>query len=270
MSSALAKLNRILQPPTTDDDEVARGTHLFLALCVGVVVCFGIWSSTAELDIVSTATGEVAPSSNVKSVQHLEGGIVTEILVKEGEKVSRGQPLIVLSSTQSGADVDELKIHLSALRADVVGFDAEIAGTDKPIYPPGLAESDPKTVKNSLAKFAARKQRMHTQIRAQEDAIRQRQLEIREVQARQTSANRNLKLLAEQVAISEKLLKKDLTNRMLHLNFLKEQSELNGRIAEAEAALPRLEAALGESRSNLATIRARSARKRRKAAMMQR
>jgi adhesin transport system membrane fusion protein len=242
--------------PTPADDEVKRGTHMFLGLCVVAVVAFTVWANKAELDIVSVATGEVAPSTNVQSVDHLEGGIVRAILVREGDRVSAGQSLIELEQTQSGADVQELKIRLRSLLADISRYRAEIAGADAPTFPPALIKAEPELIRQTIGLFETRKKRMLGQVRAQKDAIRQRELEIQEVQSRRASAETSLKLISEQIEISDRLLAQELTNRMLHLNLLKEAADLRGRIDEANAALPRLRAALGEARANMETIRA--------------
>lgn len=241
---------------SSEDDEVKRGTHLFLLLCVASVVGFALWANRAELDIVSVATGEVAPSSNVQTVEHLEGGIVRAILVKEGERVSKGQPLVELEQTQSGADVEEIKLRIRALLAEASRYRAEIKGLEKPEFPPQLIEAEPELIRQANNLFETRKSRMLGQINAQEQAIKQRELEIKEVQARRANARRSLKLLNEQIEISEKLLAKELTNRMIHLNLLKEASDLRGRISESDAALPRLRAALNEAESNMDTVRA--------------
>lgn len=229
---------------------------MFLGLCIAAVILFAIWASSAELDIVSVATGEVAPSTNIQSVDHLEGGIVRTILVKEGDRVSAGQPLVELEQTQSGADVQELKIRLRSLLADISRYKSELADKDKPEFPAALVKAEPELIKQATGLFETRKNRKLGQIRAQQDAIRQRELEIKEVQSRRDSAGKSLKLITEQIEISEKLLEKELTNRMLHLNLLKEAEDLRGRIDEAEATLPRLRAALGEARANMETIRA--------------
>ena len=169
---------------TPADDEIKRGTHMFLGLCVAAVIGFTVWATNAELDIVSVATGEVAPSTNVQSVDHLEGGIVRTILVKEGDRVVAGQPLIELEQTQSGADVQELKIRLRSLLAEISRLRAELAGKEKPEFPPALVKAEPELVKQAMSMFQSRKNRKLGQVRAQEDAIRQRELEIKEVQAR--------------------------------------------------------------------------------------
>ncbi len=69
---------------------------------------FFIWAAVSPLDIVSDAIGEVIPSSRVKKIQHLEGGIVREIKVREGDLVKVGQPLIELEATASDSTVEEL------------------------------------------------------------------------------------------------------------------------------------------------------------------
>ncbi len=246
------------EEPNLDEKEqdVGKGTHLFLALCIASIVAFTIWATQAELDIVSVATGEVAPSSNVQTVEHLEGGIIRNIFAKEGDRVSANQPLIDLEQTQSGADVQELKIRIRSLIATVSRLRAELADKENPEFPAALQKAEPQLVRQATAIFETRRNRMRGQINAQRDAIRQRELEIKEVQARRASAQSSLKLINEQIKISDNLLKKELTNRMLHLNLLKEAADLRGRIDEANAALPRLEAALGEARSNMDTIRA--------------
>lgn len=244
-------------PPTPVlDQEVRAGTHMFLGLCVLLVVAFGTWSYVAELDVVSNATGSVAPSSNVKSVQHLEGGIIHRILIKEGAVVSQGQPLIELETTASVADVEELSVRLNALKLDIALYEAEIEGAEKLAIANDARSAHPELVAKVTGMFETRRRRMLNQVRAQNEAIRQREHEIREVRARKVNAQRNLKLVEEQIQISEKLLQQDLTNRMLHLNYLKERADLRGRIDEASATLPRLQAAAEEARSNLHIVRA--------------
>lgn len=249
-------MNETELPLDETDKDITHGTHIFLGLCVASVVLFAIWASTAELDIVSVATGEVAPSSNVQTVEHLEGGIVRQILVRDGDRVAPGEALVELEQTQSGADLQELKIRIRSLLAEVSRLRAELSGADKPTFPAALVKAEPRLVKQAEAMFETRRSRMQGQVNAQQDAIRQRELEIQEVQARRESARASLKLINEQITISENLLQKELTNRMLHLNLLKEAADLRGRIAESEKALPRLQAALGEARSNMETVRA--------------
>ncbi len=98
---------------------ISPSTHVFFVACAALVIGFLAWASIGTLDIVSMAQGEVVPSTQVKSIQHLEGGIVRKIEVKEGERVKTGQALVILEPTASGADVGELKVRITSLRIEI-------------------------------------------------------------------------------------------------------------------------------------------------------
>ena len=104
---------------------LSRTTRSFFYLCVAFCVSFFVWASVSPLDIVSNAMGEVIPSSRVKRIQHLEGGIVHEIKVREGERVVTGQPLIVLEATASDSTVEEINVRINSLRLEIARLEAE-------------------------------------------------------------------------------------------------------------------------------------------------
>lgn len=130
-------------------DGVTAATHLFLLLCVAVIAGFGYWAWHGSLAVVSVAEGEVVPSSQVKSIQHLEGGIVRAIEVREGDAVKKGQPLIVLESTASGADVNELRTRITSLKIEIARLTAEEEGTGTPDFGPALSIRHPDSVRDA-------------------------------------------------------------------------------------------------------------------------
>jgi adhesin transport system membrane fusion protein len=95
---------------TTSDTERAAQRLLWTLSALALTAL--IWLSFAPLDIVSQASGEVVPSTQLKEIQHLEGGIIDEIVVREGERVEVGQSLLVLQATASEADVRELETRI--------------------------------------------------------------------------------------------------------------------------------------------------------------
>jgi adhesin transport system membrane fusion protein len=228
-----------------------RSTHWLLAMCVTTCFAFFIWASIFTLDIVSLANGEVIPSSQIKSVQHLEGGIIRKILIREGEQVKQGQELIVLEPTQSGADVGEIRVRLLSLRAEIVRLEAEVNGAEAPNFEADLMADNPRMVKQTLARFVSRKKSLQSRIDSQSETIAQRGQEIKEISARIINLNQNLALMKEQICISEELLKEDLTNRYNHLDLLKEASGIQGRIEEDASALYRARSALKEAEANM-------------------
>ena len=237
-------------------DPDSAGTHAIFALCSVLVVSFVIWASFSELDIVSMTTGEVAPSSQVKTVQHLEGGIVREILVREGEAVEAGQALVSLEPTATGADVGELQVRLNGLKADIARLQALIDGADVPAFDDDLLRDYPGIADQALQRFESQRLRHESEITSKRETVHQREQEIREITTRIAGNADNLALVEEQVGISEDLLNENLTNRFLHLNLLKEASKLRGDIATDREALAGAEAAVKEAKAGLAALQA--------------
>jgi adhesin transport system membrane fusion protein len=232
-----------------------NGAQTFVRVGTAMVAGFFLWAALGELDVVSHAGGEVIPFSQVKSIQHLEGGIVSEILVREGDAVRRDQPLVVLESTSTDTQVDELAIRLASLRLDILRLQAEAAGTAELKLPPEIERIRPDEARQARALFRSRRDRYLSSISSQQQAIAQREQALAEISARLRNTRNSLKLIDEQVRISEDLLKDELTNRYNHLALLREQSALRSRIDEDGAAVRRGELAIDEAKAQIDGIR---------------
>jgi adhesin transport system membrane fusion protein len=229
-------------------------THAVFGLCAAMVVSFGIWSAISEIDIVSMAMGEVIPSTQVKTIQHLEGGIVRAIKVVEGGKVTAGQELVVLEPTASNADVGELGERLVSLRFDLARLRSLLQGDRSLTLDPELERDRPDLANWARQRFQADLEKHLGDLKRQNAAIVQRTQEIHEIKTRIANAGKSLKLVDEQVRISEGLLKRDLTNRFVHLNLLKEAEQLRGGIETDEASLLRADAARKEAQAVLESV----------------
>lgn len=245
---------RLIGLVSGEADDPEKGARLFIHLGGALIVVALAWASLAPLDVVATANGEVIPSTQIKSVQHLEGGIVREILVREGQKVEKNQPLVVLEPTSSDADVQELRVRINSLRAEIARLEAEGSGAPAPSFPADLAKQEPALVAQALDTFRTRRARLESLLAQAREQIVQREQEIKEIGSRIETDRAALVFSREQIKISEELLKDDLTNRMLHLNLLKEESALRGRIEENTSARRRIQAALTEARARLDNV----------------
>jgi adhesin transport system membrane fusion protein len=239
---------------TAHPDETV-GPHIVYFLCAGATLSFLIWAAVSTLDIVSVAQGEVIPSTSVKRVQHLEGGIVSQILVREGTRVAIDQPLIVLAPTSSLADVSELKIRLTSLRVDVSRYEALLAGAPEPTFEADIVAEFPVLVRQAQQAFEIAKQRHMDEIDRAGQAAIQKTRSIEEIKIRIRNRQRSLVLLREQLSISEGLLKDNLTNRYKHLDLLKDVNTLEGGIEEDKITLTVAEAALAEATAAQKSIR---------------
>jgi adhesin transport system membrane fusion protein len=233
---------------------VSRSTHMFMLLCLGFCVAFLSWAYFGELDIVSMADGEVVPSTKVKRVDHLEGGIIGEILVREGDVVKPDQPLVILEETLLGSDVREIQVRINSLSADVARLTAAAEGLDRPQYPQWLVENRPELVQQAQELFEASRQVLESELTEQREDIQQRRQEIERIEARLHSNRETLELLQKELAISADLLRDQLTTELKHIQLQREESKLRGAIEEDLAALRKARSALAEGREKLQRI----------------
>jgi len=227
----------------------------FLYLCLCLFVLSFLWSVCTSLDIVSEAVGEVIPRTRVKKVQHLEGGIVREILVHEGDAVKQDQPLVVLDGVATEATTDELEVRLVSLQIEAARLDAESKGLPAPVFPPELTAKHPDLVEQAKNLFDARRRRLQTEIAAQTERVRQREQDIRETSARLENLRRNLPHVVRQVERSQELIRERLVKEDELIGRLKEKNNTESAIQENSAALSRAVAALAAAREEQARTR---------------
>jgi adhesin transport system membrane fusion protein len=230
---------------------VGRRTHALLAAYALFCFCFLGWAQLATLDIVSLAAGEVIPSTRVKRIQHLEGGIVREILVREGDQVRRGQPLVTLERTMQGSSVEEIRVRIAGLEADEARLVAEAEGFETPRFPPGLERDFPDVVGSAVKLFEASRERLENEAAAKREEIVQLANDVDKTTASLTNNRKAYELIQKELAISESLLKDELTSELQHLRLQRAATKLRSSIQEDEAALGRARAALDEGRRNL-------------------
>lgn len=232
------------------------GVFVILAFFGG----FGIWAATAQLDSAAIAPGQIVVSSNRREVQHLEGGIVSQLLVREGDTVREGDPIIVLDSTQADASLGVLQSRLAYAAARVTRLQAERAGKRTVNFPSWLqdARNDPK-VNNLLSAE-------ETALRTAQDVLREqsniwltraRQLEeeIHGLEEEIRSNEDQLTLIDQEIADQQFLVSRGLGIRRVLLGLKRQATEIRGRKARAVAGIARNHQAISESRLRIAELR---------------
>lgn len=205
-----------------------------------------IWAFFAHFDEVVVAEGEIVPHGQVKTVQHLEGGIIEELLVREGDRVTAGDVLVLLDPTRVGANVDALRAALDGLEIRRARLFAESNGT-VPQYPIKPSERQPAVLSAEQQSYDDRQAGLESARAVVREQVLQRRLEVEETEALLRGLSANLELARERLALSESLLEEDLTPRLLHLEIQSKVEELSSGVAQAQAALPRSRAALAEA-----------------------
>jgi adhesin transport system membrane fusion protein len=251
-------LIRLLFPESSNDPALPGDDILSSRLTIRVIgllmLVLLIWSILFTVDIASHSSGEVVNAGQTKMVQHLEGGIVRRIMVREGEKVSKGQPLAEIERVASESEMRELEAAIGALQIRGLRIEAQLQGQEQFTVPKELAARFPDQAEVAEALFKAQRQRLGSSYEEQKQKIEQRLAEQAELKSRQATTTSRLKLLREQIGISNRLMKQGLANRYEHLNLLKEEEEARGGLTEIEASLRRVDAALQQERAALQAL----------------
>jgi HlyD family type I secretion membrane fusion protein len=221
---------------------------------------FGTWAALAPLNAAVVGEAVVKVEGNRKSVQHLDGGIVKELRVEEGDRVRKGEVLLVLDNVQLRAEVEVLVQQQSLLRAVEARLQAEFKGAPGITFPASLAAQrhDPSiaaTIEDQVREFEQRR----TALTGQEQVLRQRiaQLDQNVIsgQARKASYDEQLKsILGEEEGLQD-LFRRELITRTRLLQLDRTKSGIEAQVAEAEAETIRAQEGIGELSQQIAQLR---------------
>ena len=193
-----------------------KNTQLFFYAFSLFAITAGLWMFLFNIDIISNAEGQVIPAGDVKTIQHLEGGIIDQILVKESDIVKKDDPLVVLAATSSEVDVDEAQVQIDAKIIESIRLEAEINNFDVPIFNDELVINRPELVNKSMELFVSRKNKLEGDVKEVLAAIVQHQTAI--------------DILIKQTEMSEKLLEEGIITEFSHLDLLKELNAAKGAL----------------------------------------
>ena len=190
-----------------DPDRGPERVAIWMVFVIALVVVTAIaWACLAQLDVAVQATGVVETSSRVAEVQSLEGGIVRKLLIHPGQAVHKGDLLVQLDTAQYAADVGENRQEYLAALAGLARTDALLAGTP-PRFDPAWKQNAPALIDKEMELWREGQREFEATARSGNEAIRQRESELREAQSRLPSLKAALRPTEETFAIEERLFK---------------------------------------------------------------
>lgn len=224
-----------------------------IALFLGT---FGIWAIFSPLEGASIAPGVVTVDSQRKTVQHLEGGIIDKILVTEGAKVDKGQPLIFLDKTQAQAQLEQLLTRQRNALARESRLIAERDNLDAIAFPEELevVRESPKVgelLTNQERIFTARKEFYASQQEIIHKQLAQSNAELTGQKQRIGIEKRRLAIIGEEIAGNRQLAEKGYVSKTQLLRLEREETQIQSTISQLQANASRLEQNVAENRAQL-------------------
>ena len=228
-----------------------------------IILTFGVlggWAATAPLDSAVVAGGLVTAASNRKTVQHFEGGMISEIAITEGEHVAQGQTLFRLDPTQARAGVEIILNQLHQNLAREARLIAEVSGTDAIELPQELRgkeleDSVKQVIADQRRQFDERKASLEGQVsilRSRRDQLR---TEIQGVDREKDSMGQQVAFLEDELVGLRQLYEKGLQPKARLLSLEREKARLDGSIGRAIAERAKAEAGIGEAELQINQIR---------------
>ena len=248
--------------PVASQPAVHAPARWGVALVVFFVLAFGSWGCLVPLDGGAVAPGVVNPDSGKKTIQHLEGGIIAELPVREGERVKAGQPLVVLESTQARAAHEALVQQQLSLLARKARLEAERAGLSRIDWPAELraAQANIKPVLDAQQEvFDTRRQTHASRREILAQRIEQLVHQIRGYQAQVVSASKQIGFVAEELSAKEFLVRRGLIPKPEALRLRRTDAEISGKMGEYEAEIARAHQQIGEARMQILSVDAERA-----------
>jgi membrane fusion protein, adhesin transport system len=213
------------------------------------------WAYFSEVDEVVRGTGKVVPSGQTKILQNLEGGIVSSILVKEGDNVKKGDVIYTLSNAFFSADSITKKIDLLTFNAVLIRLDALINGKTTISFPMELQTKIPDIVQNETRIFYEELENNARKIEISQDQYNQKDYKLRETKIRFNNLSIELNLAIENMKILDELLSKKVASKKEYISELSKKQNIVTKIEETRNSIPILQEEIDEASKKIDSVK---------------
>lgn len=207
---------------------------------------FIMWMAVAEVDEIAKGEGKVIPSSQIQVLQSLDGGIVVEINVREGQIVDAGQVLLRVDPTRFESSVRENRSQYLALTTKAARLRALAEGLPF-VPPPEVLLEDPKTVQDEQRLYESARSNVAAQVSIAREQLVQRQQELSEMRVKREQASQAYELTARELAVTKPLITSGAVSEVELLRLERDASRFRGERDMAAAQILRSQAAMSEA-----------------------
>lgn len=226
-------------------DDQARRSRWFVIGLLSLLLGLGGWAWVAPIDKVVRAEGRIIPSAKSQMIQHLEGGIIAELQVREGQTVRQGQLLVSIDPTRADATLSERKAKRQGLAARAARLQAEAEGQPSVRLPADLSPAA-SVVRAEIDAFNSRRERVGQEVRVLQEQIAQKRAELAEQENRQKSLGAEMEVARKQLAVVTGMMSRQSASQMELLDAQAKVKRYETQIQDSQSAVPKLRAAIAE------------------------
>lgn len=209
-----------------------------------------LWAYFAKVDEVTRGEGKVVPSRQVQVIQSLDGGIVSEILVKEGERVKIGTPLIKIDETRAASSLRENRGQYLALLAKQSRLKA-LAEGGAFSTPDEVQKETPQVYEQEYALYNTSREELDSTVNIARDQMVQREKELIEVQSKKEIAEKTFESANKELAANKPLLASGAVSEIDILKLEREATRARGEIDQSRAQISRIQSAISEAKRKI-------------------
>ncbi|WP_162246058.1 MULTISPECIES: HlyD family type I secretion periplasmic adaptor subunit [unclassified Aureimonas] len=234
----------LLKPVWAKDVDIDTKTLTFggLTLAGTFALVFGVWAVYAPLAAAAVAPGYIAASGRNQRVQHLEGGIVSKILVREGDRVTTGQVLFELDATKALAARNRLQFQILTFNAQLRRLTAEREGQTQIEFSPDIkaaaaASISPGILDEQEKEFTVRLKRYDQESKILRQRVVALNDQISGLEAQQTAVETQVAVVQDEAKRKLALLKKGLTDRSEYTQLVRAEADLVGQLGQVRSSI---------------------------------
>lgn len=253
---AIPQDDRGLPPLNMDWRRPARWGLAFIAIAFGGSAA---WGFVARLDGAAIAEGVVSAESNRKTVQHFEGGIIRDILVRDGDHVVEGQTLFVLDDTQARANLDAVRNQRAAALAEEARLIAERDGKDVITFPNEALERQSemavlRTIEDQQRAFQDRRAYLKNQVDSLQAKVKQVEEQLTGSQEAHKSAVKQLEWIDKELPALRTLFDKGLVQWPRITALERQRAQMEGSIGQTAAAIAESKQGIDQAKFEMAQV----------------
>jgi len=236
-----------------------KGARVILIATFCAFSAFLLWANWAELDEVTRGEGKVIPSQKIQIIQNLEGGILSELLIKEGDIVEPSQILLRIDNVRFSSTLRENKLHVLSLKAKAARLKAEAENIEFMISEE-VKKQAPNLVLQEQKLFTSRQKELQTSVEILEQQVNQRQKELSELQSKRRRDRDSLGFVKKELEKSKQLVDIGAVSEVEILRLKRQVSDLSGDIKSIGFGIGRVRSTLTEARKKVSegTLRFRN------------